>query len=198
MSVVVAVDPSLTVSGCARVDLGAGADGQLEAVRWETWRARASAAEVETVASNRRRIRVMLREILSLVPDFFDLAVVEGPAMGAKFTPLADERAGLRWMLIDQLIPRGPVVVVAPSTRQSLACAEKIPRGTSQAKRKRIVADAVRASFPDAHVPDHNVADAVAMAAAGAHALGMPMPYTANQISAHAKVAWPVQKGIAA
>ena len=194
MTVVVGVDPSLTVSGCARVDLGFGGDGQVEAVRWETWRARAAAAEVETVASNRRRIRVMLREILALVPEMFDLAVIEGPAMGAKFTPLADERAGLRWMLIDQLLARGPVAVVAPTSRQALACAVKIPRGTKPTKRKQIVADAVRASFPDAHVPDHNVADAVAMAAAGAHVLGLPMPYTASQSTVHANVAWPIEK----
>lgn len=197
MTVVVGIDPSLTTSGCARLDLGVGADGQLEALRWETWRGHATAADVVTVASNRRRIRLMLREILALVPDFIDLAVVEGPAMNAKHTPLADERAGLRWMLIDQLSARGPVALVSPLTRQALAFAGKVPRGTTSTQRKGLVTDAVRAAFPAAHVPDHNVADAVALAAAGAHALGLPLPYTAAQVSAHAKVAWPVEASAA-
>ncbi|MFF2631999.1 hypothetical protein ACFVR6_03860 [Microbacterium sp. NPDC058021] len=197
MSTVLGFDTSLTISGCARADLGIGADGTLKAVWWETWRGRAAAAEVETVASTRRRIRVMLREILALVPVSFDLAVVEGPAMGAKYTPLADERAGLRWMLVDQLLARGPVVLVSPMTRQSLGFSGKIPRGTTPTARKRLVTDAVRATFPGAHVPDHNVADAVVLAAAGAHALGMPwpVPMSAKQVSAHAKVAWPVVGG---
>lgn len=198
MSVVIGIDSSLTTSGCVRVDLGVGANGQLEALRWETWRGTAIKPDVETVATNRRRIRIMLREILALVPDFFDLAVVEGPAMAAKYTPLADERAGLRWMLIDQLCARGEVALVSPMTRQALAYSGKIPRGTKPDARKRIVTDAIRASFPAAHVPDHNVADAVALAAAGAHYLGLPWALTEKQAEAHAKVAWPVMEGIAA
>ena len=193
MTVVVGIDPSLTVSGCARVDLGVGADGQLEAVHWETWRGRAEKPEVETPLTNRRRIRIMLREILALVPDGVDLAVVEGPAMGAKYTPLADERSGLRWMLIDQLIARGPVVLVSPTSRQVLAHSDSIPRGTTPARRKALVLESVRELIPGAHVPDHNVADAVALAAAGAHRLGLPMPYTAKQYKAHAVVAWPAE-----
>lgn len=190
--IVLGFDTSLTVSGCARVDVGVGEGGQLEAVRWETWRAQTVIFDEHVVAASRRRIRTMLREILALVPDVFDMAVVEGPSMQAKYTPLADERAGLRWMLVDQLLARGPVAIVSPLTRQSLACAQSIPRGTKPTKRKAIVADAVGASFPAAHVPDHNVADAVALAAAGAHALGMPVEYSPAQIKAHAKVAWPV------
>lgn len=188
MSVVVGIDPSLTVSGCARVDLGVGADGQLDAVRWETWRARAMKGDVVSVETNRRRIRGMLREILALVPDFVDLFVVEGPSMGSKFTPLADERSGLRWMLIDQLMPRGPVVLVSPTTRALLGA------GKGNAKKPEVLA-AVRALWPDVHVPDDNVADAVALATAGARALGAPVPYTDRQELAHAKVAWPVVAG---
>lgn len=194
MTVVVGIDPSLTTTGCARVDLGVGESGQVEALRWETWRARAVAAETVTVESNRSRIRRMLRETLTLVPDFFDLAVIEGPAMGAKYTPLADERSGFRWMLVDQLLARGPVAMVSPSTRQALAYAGTIPRGTSKTKRKRIVTEAVRVAFPAAHVPDDNVADAVALTAAGAHQLGMPWALTGKQQQAHGKVPWPVEK----
>lgn len=192
MTVVVGIDPSLTITGCARVDLGVGADGQTEAVRWETWRGRASRPDVETPMTNRRRIRTMLREVLSIMPPSFDLAVVEGPAMGAKYTPLADERSGLRWMLIDQLAARGPVVIVSPTSRQVLAHSDPIPRGTTPARRKALVLESVRELVPDAHIPDHNVADSVALAAAGAVALGaVVVDYTQKQRIAHSKIAWP-------
>lgn len=189
MTVVIGVDSSLTISGCARVDLGVGDEGHLEPVRWETWRARAVKGDVVNVDTNRRRIRTMLREILAFVPDFFDIAVVEGPSMGSKFTPLADERSGLRWMLIDQLMPRGPVVLMPPTTRALLAA------GAGNA-RKGAVLDAVRVMVPAAHVPDHNVADAVALAMAGAHHLGMPWALTEKQEAAFAKVAWPSGEGM--
>lgn len=189
MTVVVGIDSSLTISGCARVDLGVGADGQLEALRWETWRAR-SVDDGGTVLGMRRRIRVMLREILALVPDFVDLSVIEGPAIGAKHAALADERAGLRWLLVDQLLGRGPVVIVPPKTRAILAT------GNGNADKAAVLA-AIRETVPAAHVPDHNVADGVALAMAGAYALGMPWGLTAKQISAHGKVPWPVETAAA-
>lgn len=190
MSVVLGVDPSLTISGCALVRFGESADAAVPL--WETWRGRAPKPEFETVETTRRRIRIMLREILAFVPTRLSLSVVEGPAMGAKHTPLADERAGLRWMLIDQLMARGPVVLVTPNSRQLLAHPDPIPRGTKPAARKRLVSGSVRAMLPDAHVPDHNVADSAALAAAGAHRLGLRMPYTDKQEQAHSKVLWPV------
>ena len=191
MSVVFGVDPSLTVSGCALVRFGDGED--VAAPLWETWRGRGVKPDLESVEMNRRRIRLMLTEILALAPARITLSVVEGPAMAAKYTPLADERAGLRWMLIDQLMARGPVAVVTPSSRQSLTGVGVIPRGTSPTARKRMVTAAVRELLPDVNVPDHNVADAVALAAAGAHRVGLRMPYSAKQERTHSNVLWPVE-----
>lgn len=196
MSVVCGFDTSLTMSGCARADVGVGADGDLAIVRWETWRAKATQPAESTVLTERRRIRQLLREILTLVPDFVDLSVVEGPAPAAKFSGKADERSGLRWMLIDQLLARGPVVLVDPQSRAVLAFGKGMPRrkkGQSSDAAKAPVLERVRADFPDAHIPDHNVADAVALAAAGARALGVALPYSAEQVSVHANVAWPVE-----
>ncbi|MFJ4174037.1 hypothetical protein [Microbacterium sp. NPDC089696] len=187
MSAVLGVDPSLTISGCALVQWTPTTDPT-----WETWRGRSAPAEVENAETSRRRIRKMLTEILAFVPPQLTLSVVEAAAMGAKYTPLADERAGLRWMLIDQLLVRGPVVLVTPSTRQVLAHSDSIPRSTKPTARKRLVLASVRRLVPEAHVPDHNVADGVALARAGAHAAGLEAPYTDKQISAHAKVAWPI------
>lgn len=195
MSVVLGIDTSLTATGCAKVTFGAGGYRQ-----WETWRAKAPAPSVSTVAAERRRIRVMIREVLALVPDEVDMTVIEGPAPGAKFSGKADERSGLRWMLIDQLLPRGPVVMVDPQTRAVLAWGRGMPRrkpGQSSDAAKLPVLEAVRAAWPDAHVPDHNVADAVALAAAGARFLGMPWELTEKQEEAHANVAWP-REGVAA
>lgn len=131
----------------------------------------------------------MLREMLCLVPDAFDIAVVEGPSMGGKIqASLKDERAALRWFLIDQLLPRGPVVVLSPATRALLGA------GNGRAKKAEVLA-AVRARVPAAHVPDDNVADAVALAEAGARWLGVPVDYSAAQVSAHARIAWPEKGG---
>lgn len=191
-------DTSLTISGCARVDVGEGASGQLEAVRWETWRAKAAVPDEESVLAERRRIRAMLREILALVPDTFDIAVIEGPAPTTAFSGKADERSGLRWMLIDQLLPRGPVTLVDPQTRAVLAWGKGVPRkrkGQSSAQAKTPVLEAVRAAVPDAWIPDHNVADAVALARAGAVWLGASVEYSDRQTSAHAELAWPATGG---
>lgn len=189
--IVVGIDSSLTISGCARVDLGVGESGRVEALHWETWRGRAPKPEVDTVLSTRRRIRVMVREVLALVPASVDLTVIEGPSLG-RHTGMSDERAALRWILIDQLLARGPVAVVAPKTRALLAA----DNGNAD---KRAVLAAVKAALPDVNVPDHNVADAVALAMAGAHRLGMPWPVlmSKKQISAHAKVAWPEDVAVA-
>ncbi|MFD4957109.1 hypothetical protein [Microbacterium sp. NPDC058389] len=196
--IVAAFDTSLTCSGCATVEFGDALAG--DGVSWQTWRAKAPVPADTSPAAERRRIRIMLREILALVPFSVDLSVVEGPAPQAKFSGKADERSGLRWMLIDQLCARGPVVMVDPQTRAVLAWGKGMPRrrkGQSSAAAKAPVLDAVRALVPGAHVPDHNVADAVALAVAGAHRLGMPVEYSAAQLKAHTKVAWPQETAAA-
>lgn len=196
MTFVLGIDSSLTLSGCASVEFGATPP------QWQTWRAKAPQPTESTVASERRRLRTMAREILALVPDRIDLAVIEGPAPGATFSGKADERSGLRWIVIDQLLPRTPngveVVIVDPQTRAVLAWGKGMPRRKkkqSSDEAKKPITAAVRARIPAAHVPDHNVADAVALAEAGAHYLGMPVEYSTAQISAHAKVAWPITDG---
>jgi len=180
---VLGVDPSVTTTGAAVVSF----DG-LGAVRWATWRAVWREQVPRTLERERARLRFHVREVLALVPDVLDLAVVEGPSMRSRFSGKPDERAGLRWMLIDQLFGRCPVVAVAPATRALLAA------GSGSAS-KEAVLDAVRASTPDAHVPDHNVADAVALATAGAAWLGLPVPYTAAQRDGLAAVPWPFDGG---
>lgn len=183
MSVVLGFDTSLTTTGCARIDLGFDDAGATVAVRREMWRSTTAKPDEETVMTMRRRIRLMLRGILQHVPDFFDLAVIEGPAIGAKHAALADERAGLRWMLIDQLLARGPVVIVSPKTRAAVAA------DNGNAGKPEVLA-AVRASHPGLYVPDHNAADALTLAEIGAHHLGLPLVLSEKQSKALANVAW--------
>ncbi|UGS27612.1 hypothetical protein K8F61_05330 [Microbacterium resistens] len=185
MSVVLGVDPSLTCTGVAMVEFGPVLDG-CEPLRWETWRARWRGETPADVAQERRRIRHLLMDILAVVPRRVDLSVIEGPAPHAKFRGKPDEMGGLRWMLIDQLLARGPVVAIDPMTRALIAT------GYGRSSKDSVLAQ-VRADFPGVHVPDHNVADAVALAGAGAAQLGLPVPYRADQVRAHAKVAWPVE-----
>lgn len=185
MTVVLGVDPSLTISGCALVRWDRGTD--FDGPYWETWRAKAPKPETATVDATRRRIRQMLSEILSLVPARLDMSVIEGPSMGSRNAGLGDERSGLRWMLIDQLLARGPVAVLTPSTRAIIG-------GNAGNASKQIVLEVMRNLVPEAHIPDHNVADAVALARAGARQLGYFTPYSNKQVSAHEKVSWPVEK----
>lgn len=189
MSVVLGIDPSLTCTGVALLWWHEGAD--FPGPSWQTWRARSQALpddmpREEIVPATRRRIRIVLREALALVPARVDLTVVEGPSLGSR-TALskADERAAVRWFLIDQLLARGPVAVIQPKTRALLAT------GNGNASKAEVRA-AVREGFPGAHVPDDNVADAVALAAAGGYRLGVPgIEYSPHQLKAHARVAWP-------
>ncbi len=187
------IDPSLTCSGVAMVTWHPGTD--FPDPSWQTWRGRAPKPEIDTVETTRRRIRVMLRESLAFIPAHVDLIVIEGASYGSRTgMSKAHERAGLWWMLTDQLLPRGPMVRVTPSQRAALATGRggAGSRKVSAREAKATVLARVRALVPAAHIPDHNVGDAVALAAAGAHALGLRMPYTAEQEQAHGRVSWPV------
>lgn len=191
--IVAGFDTSLTCSGCASVSWHPGTD--FPDPVWSTWRGRAAQPSVSTVESERRRIRQMLGSILLPLPRRIDLSVVEGPAPGGKFSGKADERAGLRWMLVDQLLARGPVVFVTPTQRAVLATGRGLRRRKDETARaaKARVLEAVRALIPAADIPNHDVADAAALTLAGAHALGLPVEYSTAQLSAHAQVAWPVE-----
>ena len=186
--IVLGVDPSVKATGVAMMDLEPFQDGA-RLLNVQTWRGlwNGAAPAAGDVAGERRRIRFQLREALAFVPDRVDLTVIEGPAIHARFPAKGDERAGLRWLLIDQLLARGPVAIVDPRTRALLAT------GSGAAKKAAVTA-AMRTRFPGVRVPDDNVADAMALAEAGAVQMGFRSPYTSEkQVSAHVKVAWPIE-----
>lgn len=155
---------------------------------WVTWESGSDPKDFDSsLASRRRRVRKVLAGILDVVPSRLTLSVIEAPSYGSRHGA-ASEREWLRGMLVDQLLARGPVAEIAPTTRALLAT------GNGRAD-KRQVLEAVRASHPVASVSSHDVADAVTLAAAGAHRLGYEAPYGAKQQAAHARVSWPHIKG---
>jgi Holliday junction resolvasome RuvABC endonuclease subunit len=146
--------------------------------RWITWTSGSEARDYDSsIASRRRRVRRVLAGIIEILPPRIDLSVIEAPSYGSKGGSV-HEREWLRGMLIDQLCARGPVVEIAPSRRALLAT------GNGRADKKEVL--------EDVSVSCHDVADAVALATAGAHRLGHLAQYDAKQISAHEKVSWPV------
>lgn len=176
---VLGIDPSLTNSGVAAVALDDSS------ARWTTWQSGSRPADFDrSIASRRRRVRKVLAGILGPIPERFTLAVIEAPSYGSQHGAI-HEREWLRGLLIDQLCARGPVVEVAPAKRALLAT------GNGRADKGMVLAS-IRDAYPQVHVPTHDVADAVALAAAGAHHLGFPAPYGPKQAKAHAMVAWPI------
>lgn len=121
-----------------------------------------------------------------------DLVVVEGLAYASR-SPHATERAGLWWLIVDDLLARdAPVAIVPPSSRAKYAT------GKGNAGKDQVLAAAIR-RYPDTNVTGNDQADALILAAMGARALEQPiddLPKT--HLDAMAKVAWPSTEGLAA
>lgn len=175
MTVAVGIDPSLACTGVALIDTQSG-DVVTRRVK--------TAAGGKSLRARRSRLREAVAGILAPIPSRVVVTVIEVPAFGRQFGALG-ERTALYWWLVDQMFARGPVVEVSPSQRAKLAT------GSGAAKKPDVVT-AMRALFPDAWIPDDNVADALALARAGAVHAGLEFstPYTPAQQDVHARLAW--------
>jgi len=186
-------DTALSSTGCASAEVVDGG------IRWSTQTVKGSAVSKHAgVLAEVLRLRSIVRDVIAFAPARFDICVVEGPAPTTTNSGKADERAALRWMICEQLIDRGPIVLVDPQTRAVLAWGRGMPRrtkGQTSAQAKAPLLEAVRLAVPEASIPGHDVADSVALARAGAHWLGAPVEYSDRQVSAHAAVAWPEKGG---
>lgn len=174
---VTGIDASLTCTGVA---VAAGGDVlELRRVRTPTG--------PQTLVAQRARVRRVLTQVLEVAPSS-GLYVVESPSLQSKFG-LRIERIGLFWMLVDQLLARGPVVTVTPKGRAKYAS------GNGNAKKPEVLA-AMRERFPGLQIPDDNVADALALVGMGARHLGEPIDgvlgkqYTEPMV----KVTWPTKE----
>lgn len=174
--IAVGIDPSLTCTGIATID---------DTGRVETRRVAAPSLGT-TLQARRDRMRKAIAGILAPIPPRVGVTVIEVP-FAAKQFGAHDQRLALYWWLVDQLLARGPVVEVKPPQRAKLAT------GNGGAGKKDVVA-AMRAAYPEARIPDDNVADALALAAAGARWLGHPTrTYTPDQEAVFARLDWPIR-----
>ena len=177
--IVVGLDLSLASTGVAVIR-----DGQVSLERVD-------AAASDDPLQSWRRIESTAERTLRQVPAGA-LVVLEGPSWGSRFGK-PDERHAQRWMVRGPLLACGHVVViVSPRTRAKYAAND----GKAQ---KRAVLASMRARHPDLTIRDHNVADALALAAMGARSFGSPIDGepSKQQIEAMGAVSWPINEGSA-
>lgn len=173
--IAVGVDPSLTCTGVAIADGGGVITRRVMSPNLGT-----------TLLARRNRIRRAVDGILAPIPARVDVTVIEVPHSRQQFGA-QNERIALYWFLVDQLLARGPVIEVAPSQRAKLAT------GSGRATKNEVVA-ATRAAYPEAQIPDDNVADAVGLMWAGSRWAGDETPtYLPGQEEAFARLAWPIR-----
>lgn len=172
--IAVGIDPSLACSGVATIDTTTG----------QTLTRRVKTTNTgDTLLARRGRLRDVVAGVLTPLPARIDVTVIEVPNASQQFGAMA-ERQAITWWLIDQLFARGPVVAVTPPQRAKLAT------GNGRADKKAVLV-AVRAQHPGVLVVDDNAADALALAAAGAHWLGHTQDYLPGQVDAFARITWP-------
>jgi crossover junction endodeoxyribonuclease RuvC len=117
---------------------------------------------------NIRAVRRLAGEILEWAEPC-DLVAVEGLALAARGGANV-ERVDLWRTVVGRLLDHGrPVVVVGTKQRPKWAT------GNGNAS-KTAVAVAAGRMFPDAHIPDDNVADALILASIGVQLLDGPLP----------------------
>lgn len=153
MARVTGLDPSLTSFGVAQLT---------------------AAGPVLLAARCKDRGHARLARLLDVAGNYSagaDLVVIEGLSFGARGNALLD-LAGLHWLVRQRLWELGvPYAVVSPAQLKQYAT------GSAVADKIAVVLAAVRA-FPDARVDGHDTADALWLAAMGAHRLGVPIHKT--------------------
>jgi crossover junction endodeoxyribonuclease RuvC len=176
---VIGLDLSLTCTGVAVITAG-----QVHVQRaTSTGRADATLAERgERLRELSRRI-VGVRHTMLTVPDLW---VIEGPSLGQTRQGGQHDRAGLWWLVVATLQGIGHrVAEVSPAQRAKYAT------GKGNASKDTVLAAAIR-RYPMADIAGNDTADAVILAAMGAHHLGHPLaPVPALHATALEKVRWP-------
>jgi Holliday junction resolvasome RuvABC endonuclease subunit len=177
------IDPSLTSTGIALIDG--------DKIRVGT--VHSSGRRGDTIAQRGKRIKVIAEDvhrhgfpvIMGADHQPVELVVIEGPSHGSVGGSMWD-RAGLWWSIVQRL-PAARLAVVPPQTRA------KWVTGKGNAD-KAAVANIVGKLCPDVDVPNSDIADALALALMGAHALGLrPDLDRVYRTDALLKVQWPTE-----
>lgn len=178
---VVGIDPSLTSTGIAKVDV---LPNGLVLPIW-TGRIKSSGKRGDTLAQRMAR----LDSLVNGIGDAFaapDLVVIEGPAY-AKSNPGMHDRSGLWWLVVRYMFEaKLPVAEVPPTIRAKYAT------GRGNAGKDEVLSAVVR-RYPDADITGNDEADALVLAAMGARYMGYPIEESlpAAQKLVVEKVAWP-------
>lgn len=194
MSHVVGLDLSLAASGV--VTVRRTRDGEVKVAQRLVESDGFLRGHQPTLAEWVARQTRIAHEVIAAV-ELGGLVVVEAPSHGSKFGN-PHERAGLWWRVVQYLVRAaedagGVVVPVAPKTRAKYAA------GSGNADKRQVLA-AVNERMPFAHVRDHNLADALALAAMGWRSLGRPIDGVATRPMDEAMraVRWPGEMGVVA
>lgn len=124
--------------------------------------------------------------------DDAPLFVIESPLYRANTgSGAVHDRAGLWWLVVHLLYKHGLVVEVSTTTMKRYATGSGgTPKGSTS---KAPVTAAMPRMFPGVYVTDDNAADALALAAMGARALGHPREPSPQRVHPAAldAVRWP-------
>lgn len=184
MVVISGIDQALTESGIGTLET------TVDGYTWSTSVVRSpSKARLAAVGldfdevTQALRIRAIATSIAERIPAR-SLVVVEGLAFDAHDT--SRKLAGLRWTLLEEVRRREcRIRSVGPQQRAKYAT------GNGRASKDEVLA-AVREQYPGAEVPNHNVADAVTLAAIGARIAGHPVEAhpAAHHVAVVESLAW--------
>lgn len=179
---IVGIDPSLTSCGIAVLSATA------TATRVDTLTAVGrDGKETDGFPERSDRIVAQTRRIAAQVPQDADMALIEDIPHGIKRFPSYRDRCVLWGGVYSTLRGRGiPIAVINPTTRAIWA--------TGKGTKKPDVLAAVREMFPAERVRNDDEADALILAAIGAHHLGWPLPFETapRHTTSLEKVVWPV------
>lgn len=139
-----------------------------------------------TVTDQRRRLRGINDSIWAHIHEWAvspDLVVIEGPSYGSQGRGTWD-RAGLWWMVADEMLAQGCWLAIAPPASRCLYAA-----GKGNAPKDTVLAETAR-RFD--RTVGNDEADALVLAAMGADRMGCPVvKMPEKNRAALAKVAWP-------
>lgn len=189
MTTVVGIDLSLTGTGLAVIgSAGAGAPWPLEAVRLHTIASRGKRSDAWDARA--ARLVQLRNDTMRLIPRDTELAVLEGPAFGAKGAGQHD-RSWYWGKVFDALTSVGIPIAVCPPTTRAKWATDKGNAG------KTDVAIAVAKLWPELEIRGDDQADALCLGSIGAQHLGLPVPYRVLERHklALSKIEWPQGRG---
>jgi Holliday junction resolvasome RuvABC endonuclease subunit len=182
VSTVIGIDPSLSSTGIAILR-----DGQPTLPTTIGHHSRNGSSYAHRSDRIVSQTRAVIEAIRNHTPaGGYDLAVIEGPAY-AHHNAYTHDGAGLWWGIYSALrAKRIPIAVIAPQTRAKWAT------GKGNAS-KALVLATVRSWWPNVAVRNDDEADALILAAVGAHHLGDVMPFVVKERHSAAleNVDWP-------